>query len=327
MYRVVCIPHRRPRFPSLISVGGDLVGDAMAELLGFPPGTRTQGGAPLTYMADSSPQLPSAQNGTILATTTADSVVISDRLVAPGAPHIHRERVVKAQINDLILSKERERCRSDLPSEEASGLMAASQVCRLELGEARDREYLEQRSGYEARFGSGLSQVKHELDQQQAARASGGTARPPKLRLSRLGERGGHEGALPAAEARRELVEFGRQESSRKFLQWQELAKRPRAQPRNGKFSPRELGMLSPRYGHPGHAFVPALQLVGIVASASAVRACTPCALASPCAAQLAPTRSGCAADAHTFPSAGPFLRGQVLGPPKRRAIRRPAPG
>ena len=99
--------------------------------------------------------------------------------------------------------------------------------------------------------------MKRELDQ-QPARASGGTARPPKLRLSRLGERGGHKGALHATEARRELVELGRQESARKFLQWQELGERSRVQPRNGKFSPRELQKLSPRYGHPGHAFVPA---------------------------------------------------------------------
>jgi hypothetical protein len=248
-------------------------------------------------------------------------------LAAPGAPHIHHKSVAQAQINDLVLSKERERCRSDLPSEEVSGLMAASRVCRLELGEARDREYLQQCSGYETRFGSGLSQVKRELDQQQAALASGGTARPLKLRLSRLGERGGHEGALHAADARRELVELGRQESARKFLQWQELGKRSRLQPRNGKFSPRELQKLSPRYGRPGHEFVPALQLVGIVTSASAERACTPRALACPCAAQLAPARSGCAADAHTFPSAGPLFAGRVLGPPKRRAILRPAPG
>jgi len=298
----------------------------MAGLLGFPPETRAQGGARLTYMADSSPQLPSAQDDTILA-ATADSVVISNMLAAPGAPHIHHKSVAQAQINDLVLSKERERCRSDLPSEEVSGLMAASRVCRLELGEARDREYLQQCSGYETRFGSGLSQVKRELDQQQAALASGGTARPLKLRLSRLGERGGHEGALHAADARRELVELGRQESARKFLQWQELGKRSRLQPRNGKFSPRELQKLSPRYGRPGHEFVPALQLVGIVTSASAERACTPRALACPCAAQLAPARSGCAADAHTFPSAGPLFAGRVLGPPKRRAILRPAPG
>ena len=298
----------------------------MAELLGFPPETRAQGGARLTYMADSSPQLPSAQDDTILA-ATADSVVISNMLAAPGAPHIHHKSVAQAQINDLVLSKERERCRSDLPSEEVSGLMAASRVCRLELGEARDREYLQQCSGYETRFGSGLSQVKRELDQQQAALASGGTARPLKLRLSRLGERGGHEGALHAADARRELVELGRQESARKFLQWQELGKRSRLQPRNGKFSPRELQKLSPRYGRPGHEFVPALQLVGIVTSASAERVCTPRALACPCAAQLAPARSGCAADAHTFPSAGPLFAGRVLGPPKRRAILRPAPG
>jgi hypothetical protein len=298
----------------------------MAELLGFPPETRAQGGARLTYMADSSPQLSSAQDDTILA-ATADSVVISNMLAAPGAPHIHHKSVAQAQINDLVLSKERERCRSDLPSEEVSGLMAASRVCRLELGEARDREYLQQCSGYETRFGSGLSQVKRELDQQQAALASGGTARPLKLRLSRLGERGGHEGALHAADARRELVELGRQESARKFLQWQELGKRSRLQPRNGKFSPRELQKLSPRYGRPGHEFVPALQLVGIVTSASAERVCTPRALACPCAAQLAPARSGCAADAHTFPSAGPLFAGRVLGPPKRRAILRPAPG
>lgn len=232
----------------------------MAELLGFPPETRAQGGARLTYMADSSPQLPSAQDDTILA-ATADSVVISNMLAAPGAPHIHHKSVAQAQINDLVLSKERERCRSDLPSEEVSGLMAASRVCRLELGEARDREYLQQCSGYETRFGSGLSQVKRELDQQQAALASGGTARPLKLRLSRLGERGGHEGALHAADARRELVELGRQESARKFLQWQELGKRSRLQPRNGKFSPRELQKLSPRYGRPGHEFVPAPSL------------------------------------------------------------------
>jgi hypothetical protein len=298
----------------------------MAELLGFPPETRAQGGARLTYMADSSPQLPSAQDDTILA-ATADSVVISNMLAAPGAPHIHHKSVAQAQINDLVLSKERERCRSDLPSEEVSGLMAASRVCRLELGEARDREYLQQCSGYETRFGSGLSQVKRELDQQQAALASGGTARPLKLRLSRLGERGGHEGALHAADARRELVELGRQESARKFLQWQELGKRSRLQPRNGKFSPRELQKLSPRYGHPGRAFVPAWQPAGVVASASAERACAPRALACPCAAQLAPARSGCAADAHTFPSAGPLFAGRVLGPPKRRAILRPAPG
>ena len=137
----------------------------------------------------------------------------------------------------------------------------------------------------------------------------------------------GHEGALHAADARRELVELGRQESARKFLQWQELGKRSRLQPRNGKFSPRELQKLSPRYGRPGHEFVPALQLVGIVTSASAERACTPRALACPCAAQLVPARSGCAADAHTFPSAGPLFAGRVLGPPKRRAILRPAPG
>ena len=303
----------------------------MAELLGFPPETRTQGGAPLTYVAGSSPRLPSAQDDTTILAPTADSVVISN--VRERAPRVHRERrrsatsLMQAQINDLILSRECERCRSDLPSEEASGLMAASRVCRLELGEARDREYLEQRSGYENRFGNGLSQVKRELDQQQAARASGGTARPPKLRLSRLGERGGHKGALHATEARRELVELGRQESARKFLQWQELGERSRVQPRNGKFSPRELQKLSPRYGHPGHAFVPAVRLVGVVASAYAERACTPRALACPCAAQLAPARSGCAADAHTLRSAGPLLRYRVLGPPERRAIRRPAPG
>ena len=256
----------------------------MAELLGFPPETRTQGGAPLTYVADSSPRLPSAQDDTTILAPTADSVVISNvRERAPRVSYgVHRERsTIAAQINDLILSRERERCRLDLGadgpwgSDEASGLMAASRVCRLELGEARDREYLEQRSGYENRFGNGLSQVKRELDQQQAARAGGGTARPPRLRLSRLGE-GGHKGALHATEARRELVELGRQESARKFLQWQELGERSRVQPRNRKFSPRELQKLSPRYGHPGHAFVPALRLVGVVASAYAESACTP---------------------------------------------------
>ena len=247
----------------------------MAELLGFPPETRTNG-APLTTIASSS---PGAQDDTILA-TAADSVVISVH-VAPRerratASHARRESVVQAQVNDLVLSRERERCRSDLPSEEASGLMAASLACRLELGEARDREYLQQRSGYEERFGSGIAQVTRELDQQQAARASAGKragAMPP-LRLSRLGEPGGNEAALRAAEARRELFELGRQESARKFLQWQELAKRTRVQPRNGKFSPRELQKLSPRYGHPGRAFVPAWQPAGVVASASAERAC-----------------------------------------------------
>jgi hypothetical protein len=183
---------------------------------------------------------------------------------------------VQAQVNDLVLSQERERCRSDLPSEEASGLMAASLACRLELGEARDREYLEQRSGYEERFGSGIAHVKRELDQQQAARASAGkrAGAVPPLRLSRLGERGGNEAAHRAAEARRELFELGRQESARKFLHWQELATRTRVQPLNGKFSPRELQKLSPRYGHPGRAFVPAWQPAGVVASASAERAC-----------------------------------------------------
>lgn len=242
----------------------------MAELLGFPPETRTHG-APT--IANSS---PSAQDDTILA-TAADSVVISNAHVAPrerraAASHIHRESVRQAQVNDLVLSQERERCRSDLPSEETSGLMAASLACRLELGEARDREYLVQRSEYEERFGSGIAQVKRELDQQQAARASAGKragAMPP-LRLSSLGEWGGNEAALRAAEARRELFELGRQESARKFLQWQELARRTRVQPRNGKFSPRELQKLSPGYGHPGRAFVPAWQPAGVVASASA---------------------------------------------------------
>ena len=185
--------------------------------------------------------------------TTAE---ISD-VVAPGSPHIHQSVVKTAQVNDLILNKERQRCSSDLPSEETSGLLAASRVCRLELGEARDREYIEQRSGYLERFGSGLSQVKRELDLQQAARETGGTARPPKLRLNG-GLRAGEEGGLRAGEARRELVELARRESSRKFLQWQELAKRPRVQPHNGKFSPRELQKLSPRYGQPERAFVPA---------------------------------------------------------------------
>ena len=275
----VCVGSSRPLDLPLgcfVRVPGATCVHAMAELLGFPPETRTHG-APLTTIASSS---PSAQDDTILA-TAADSVVISNVHVVPRerratASHARRESVVQAQVNDLVLSRERERCRSDLPSEEASGLMAASLACRLELGEARDREYLEQRSGYEERFGSGIAQVTRELDQQQAARASAGKragAMPP-LRLSRLGEQGGNEAALRAAEARRELFELGRQESARKFLQWQELAKRTRVQPRNGKFSPRELQKLSPRYGHPGRAFVPAWQPAGVVASASAERAC-----------------------------------------------------
>jgi hypothetical protein len=37
--------------------------------------------------------------------------------------------------------------------------------------------------------------------------------------------------------------------------------------------------------------------------------------------------RSGCAADARTLPCAGPLLPHRVLGPPERRALRRPAPG
>jgi hypothetical protein len=128
----------------------------MAELLAFPPETRTHG-APLTTIANSS---PSAQGDTILA-TAADSVVISNVLVAPrerraAAPHIHRESVVQAQVNDLVLSQERERCRSDLPSEEASGLMAASLACRLELGGARDREYREHAADTRSASAAGL---------------------------------------------------------------------------------------------------------------------------------------------------------------------------
>ena len=37
--------------------------------------------------------------------------------------------------------------------------------------------------------------------------------------------------------------------------------------------------------------------------------------------------RSGCAADARALPCAGPLCQHRVLGPPERRALRRPAPG
>ena len=282
-----------------------------------------------------------SQQDAIRVNTADYSVVISDVVVAPTVPHIRRKSVVTAQIINLILNKERERCRSDDLSEDISGLVAASFVYRQKLGEARDREYIEQRGGYEERFGSGLSQATRELDQQQSARANGGITWPPKVRLG--GERGGCEGALRAAAARREeLVELTRLESSRKLLQWQELAKRPRVHPRNGRFSPRELQKLSPRFGRAERAFVPALQLVGGLASAAGERASTPLgsdnpparlSLRSPAPVGLPGplTRPGLPMHPPPHPphvpiSAGPLIRQRVLPPPERRAIRGATP-
>lgn len=101
----------------------------------------------------------------------------------PVVPGIPRDDLMAAQITDLILERERNAVgkEPDTPRDEASALLAASQTFRRELGEARDREYVDLKDGYVERFHVGLAATKRELDGQATRASVAALPRPPKV--------------------------------------------------------------------------------------------------------------------------------------------------